>query len=278
MVDVVQVISDAFSTYREKWREVIVPFLVLFAIAFVFGLASFGLSMTRQFACDSDNPYILLGLCLAPQIVQMLMAMVESFVGLVVIMAVLFPLWELAQGKKASVWTEYLGPQLFNAIKVILLRLALTIIAALPIVIFVVLEIGIIIATLKAGGGLGGILAMGSIFVFLLVILVTVVLMMVINFLLTFLEIEVVINRRGVIAAMRASYERVVSNLLGVFLFNVVWWLLGLGVGILTLALVCTLCLAPIGWMISPLIVTPVMWISRLLLWKELGGAKAKKA
>ena len=103
-------------------------------------------------------------------------------------------------------------------------------------------------------------------------IVATIILMMIINFLLTFLEIEVVVAGKGVIAALQSSFSLVTSNLVSVFLFNLVWWLLGIAFGFITMALCCTVCLAPLALIVGPLIAVPIEWISKLILWRELGG------
>lgn len=280
MVDIAGVIGDAFALYKERWREVVMPFLVLFVIAIIFGLVNFGLSMASQVTCENTtNPYILLALCYAPQILQFVLGVIEGFVGLVIIMAALMPLWELVSGAAISDWKEHFSRQIFNAIKVILLRTLLTLIVVLPLIVFIVLNIAVIVAAVQGGGGLQGLLTLGSIALLIGVIAAAAVVMMIINFLLTFLEIEMVVGGKGVFEAMGASYGRVMSNFVACFLFNLVWWLLGIAIGILTQVLVCcTLCIAyPLAIIISPLIVAPVMWISKIMLWKELGGGAEKR-
>ena len=280
MVDIAAIIGDAFELYKERWRDVVMPFLVLFIIAIAFGLVSFGLSFTSRTVCENtDNPYILLALCYVPQILQYVLGMIEGLVQVIVIMAALVPLWELVSGGKVSDWSGHLGKQLFNAIKVIVLRTLLTLAVVLPLIVFIILNIAVIIAAVQSGGGLSGLMTLGGLAVLIGVVVAAVVLMIVINFLLTFLEIEMAVGGKGMLEAIGASYGRVMSNLVPCFLFNLVWWLLGISISILTQVLICcTLCLAyPVAIIITPLIVAPVMWISKLMLWKELGGGVEKR-
>ncbi len=280
MVDIAQVISDAFELYKERWRDVVVPFLVLFVIAIVFGLVSFGLSLTSKTVCkNAVNPYILIALCYVPQIMQYAFGIVEGLVQFIVILAVLIPLWELISGAKVSDWSVHLGEQLLNAIKVIVLRTALMLLVILPLIVFVILNLTLIVAAMNSGGGLSGLVTFGGFAVLVGVIVAAVVLMIVINFLLTFLEIEMVVGGKGLLGAIGASYGRVMANVVPCFLFNLVWWLLQIAIGLLTTVLICcTLCLAyPVAIIVSPLIVAPVMWISKLMLWKELGGGAPQK-
>lgn len=275
MVDIAGVISEAFALYKEKWKEVIVPFVVLFVISIIFAVLDSGLSVVSDALCDAaGNPYLLLVLCYAPEIMRYALGLIEGLVSLVVIMAVLRPLWELVEGVKVSEWTVHLGNQFVNAVKVILLRFALTVVAFLPLGVFIVLNIAAIVAAVKLAQGLAGILLLGGLAVMLALGLLTVILLIIINFLLTFLEIEMVVGGKGLLSALQASYGMVASNLVGVFLFNLVWWLIGIALGLITLALCCTLCLAPLALAIRPFIVTPVEWTSRLTLWRELGGGK----
>ena len=68
MVDVAAVIGDAFALYKERWRDIVMPFLALALIAIVFRLINAALSFS-QVVCDhTDNVYVLLALCYAPQI------------------------------------------------------------------------------------------------------------------------------------------------------------------------------------------------------------------
>lgn len=278
MASVLNLISEAFALYRESWKKVVVPFVVLLAIAVIFGLVSFGISLVSQVVCpNTDNLYLLLALCYAPQIFQNLLGMVEQLVGLVVVMAVLAPLWGLVSGKKMGDWKGNLGSQFLNAIKVVIVRFVLTMVALAPLIVFIAINIVAIVAIVQSGSGFGGLAAVGGIAIILVVLLVTVILMMIVSFLLTFFEIEVAVGGKGVFDAIGASYGLVTANLAEAFIFNLAWWLLGIAIAIFTVFLACTICLAPVAMVLSPLVIVPVMWISRLMLWREFGGPGKKR-
>jgi hypothetical protein len=188
-------------------------------------------------------------------------------------MAVLNPLWCIIEGGEITHdWTWHLRSQWFNALKIALLRLILTLLVFLPLVAVVILDLAVVFAAAEAmkNEGLGGLLGVSGVIVLIGAVVVSVALMAIVNFLLTFLEIEVAVAGKGIASAAKSSFALVTSDLLGVFLFNLVWWLLGITVGFVMVLLCCTLCLAPVALVLQPLVITPVEWISKLIFWKEL--------
>ncbi|MDD5317906.1 MAG: hypothetical protein PHF51_04225 [Candidatus ainarchaeum sp.] len=276
---VIDIIQGAYELYAEKWREAVSPFIALFAVAILFGAISFIASVSGNAVCSATRDSAAAALCAIPRVFEFGVSALEKFVSLFVIMAALAPLYGLVRGKKMGNWFAELGPQFVNTLKVILLRAALTVAAFLPFLAVVLLNIAALAALLAAfrGGNAAPFALGGFTIVLIAAALLTGILVALVQFFLTFLEIEVVLGKKGVMDALAASVSLVRENLLDVFLFNVVWWLIGIAVGMVTLLLCCTIILIPLTIVIVPLIVTPIEWLSRIMLWQALSGAGAKK-
>lgn len=282
MANVIGTITGAFDAYSENWRKVVVPFAVLVAIGFVFWLVTLGISLVSEGVCKvADDPYVLIAFCYFPQVIEWISGIVQELVGLIVIMAVLVPLWEIANRKPMSSWTEHAGRQLFNALKVIVVRLGLSLVIFSPLIIFIALNIAGIIAVVEsvpadADQVIVITALVGSLGMVVAAIILSIVLGMFLNFFLTFFEIEVAVGGKGIVEAVQSSANMVLANFLDTLVFNILWWAIGMSVSILVLFLFCTVCLIPVAFLFSPLVVVPIMWLSKLLLWKEFGGGSEK--
>jgi len=281
MVDVAKIIGNAIDAYRADWRKVIAPFLVLFIISLIFGVLVFLLRLPGPFcrSLESQSVYAALLLCYFPEVAQAVLGLAEELVSYLVIFAALIPLWELSKGKRVTDWSAHIGEQLPNALKVILFRVGLNVFIALPLAFFIALNMGVIVAAVQSGSGLAGILALGSIGMLIAVVLFVAVLMVVVNFLLTFLEVGMAVGGLGLFASINASIRAVMANLVDVFLFNLVWWLIRMAVAAVGLIMCCTVVLIPLMIILNPLIVRPVEWTSKIMLWDEIScGKKEGKA
>ena len=281
MADVVGTITGAAEIYRANWRRIIAPFAVLALLGLVFGIATFGMGMVSEGVCRSTNDqYVLIAFCYVPQIMQNIISIAQELVSFIVIMAVLVPLWALANKKPMTSWTEQVGKQFFNALKVIVVRLVIMLVVFSPVIVFIALNMAAIIAvaeSMPAGADPNMVLVAvaGALGMILVMAALSMVLGILVNFFLTFFEIEVAVGGRGVFAAIGASVNMVLANFVDAFVFNLAWWAVGIGISVVVMLLACTVCLIPLAFLIPPLVVVPVMWLSKLLLWKEFGGGKA---
>ncbi|NYZ79256.1 hypothetical protein H0N99_03855 [Candidatus Micrarchaeota archaeon] len=269
MVDMIRIIEDSYELYKEKWRSVITAFAVVFLIALVFGIVNFVISLPGQLGvCEVKNALILLVFCISPYILQYILGFVNSLINLMVTMAVIGPMDEMAGGKAISSWTSKFPKQLVNSILVILFRTILAVICFGPIVILVILNISALVA-LGNNKNIGVLLG-GGLIIILMVLGVCILVFAILNFLLMFLEIEVVLGGSGVLQAGIKSAKLVTSNLWDVLAYAVVWFVIGIAVGILTLLVMCTVCLLPLAYVITPLIVAPIELLSKVILWRKL--------
>ena len=277
VADVLKSISGAFELYKDNWQK----FILAYAVILLLGLISSGISLladlSRDVFCKSNSPLVVLSLCTFPQISSYALDMVFSLIGTVITFAVLLPFYELSKGKQASDWAGHFFPQLFNAVKVILFRFIISLLIFSPVIAWVFLNLGALLALKPSDIGLP--LLLGSLSVLILLIILSAIVSFIVSILLSFLEVEVVISRRGVFDAASASIRLVKANFLDVFVFGLVWFAISAVVGIASLFLACTLCLLPVVWLIEPFLLAPVYTLSSLLLWQSLGGEKpAKKA
>jgi hypothetical protein len=66
------------------------------------------------------------------------------------------------------------------------------------------------------------------------------------------------------------SAKLVANNLVDVVVFSLVWFVISIAVGILTVVMVCTVCLMPVAYLIAPMIVMPIELLSKITLWRML--------
>ena len=269
MVDVVKVISDAYELYRENWRSVITAFGVLFLISLVFGLVNFFAQLPGNFICDgAKNIWLLLIFCISPAILQSFLGIVNGLLSVIITMAVIKPMDEMALGKTISNWTGHFSKQFVNAILVILLRTAVFLISFAPLIFVVILNISALAAL--QGSKNFGILLGGGLLTILLTLVLGIVVSTILNFLLMFLEVEIVLGEGNIFKAAMKSASVVKNNLVDVILWGVVWFLIQIAVVVVTILVACTLCLLPVAYLITPLIVEPIGLLSKVILWRRL--------
>src|SRR5271157_2020823 len=263
MVDVIKIIEDSYGFYKEKWRSVITAFIVIFLIAIFFGIANFIISLPGKLGvCDAKNALILLVFCISPYVLQYILGFVNNMINVMVTMAVIAPMDEMAGGKAISSWTDKFRKQLVNSILVILLRTILAVICFGPIVLAVILNISVLIALSNSNNI--GILFGGGFLILLLFSGLCILVFAIMSFLLTFLEVEVVLGGSGVLQAGIKSARLVMSNFWDVLAYSLVWLVIGIAVGVLTIIIACTICLAPLAYVIPPFIVAPIELLSRV--------------
>jgi hypothetical protein len=269
MVDIIKIIEDSYKLYKEKWRSVITAFIVIFLIAIFFGIINFVISLPGQFGvCNVKNALILLVFCISPYILQYVLGFINGLIDLMVTMAVIGPMDEMAGGKAISDWTGKFTKQFVNSILVIILRTVLAVICFGPILIAVILNVSLL-AALSNSNDIG-ILFGGGLLLLLMFAGVCFLVFAILNFLLTFLEIEVVLGGSGVLQAGIKSAKLVTSNFWDVLTYALVWFVIGIAVGVVTLLVMCTICLLPLAYIIAPLIVSPIELLSKVILWRKL--------
>jgi hypothetical protein len=269
MVDILRLIEDAYELYKERWRGVITAFVVIFLIALVFGILNFIISLPGQFLCNGKESVIIaLLFCISPQIIQNVLNFISSLIDIMVTMAVMKPMDEMAGGKTISGWTGHFSKQVVNSILVILLRVIVSLICFAPMIIIIILNISVLVAWGNSTNF--GTLLTGGLLIFFLVLLVCMAIFTIANFLLTFLEVEVVLGRNGVLQAGVKSAKLVANNLVDVLVYSIIWFLISIGLGVVVLLLMCTVCLLPVAYLIGPLIVVPIELLSKIMLWRKL--------
>lgn len=276
MVDVLEVIEEAYRLYKEKWGSVIVAFAVIFLIGLVFGLANFILNIFSEICKGVQSNILLVLLCISPTIFQMVLSAIDGLLNIVVMMAVIKPLDEMASGKPISYWMDHFVPQLFNGIVIMSLRILVMVVCLVPAFIILFSDVAVLDTLKSNSSSLNTVIGGGGLLVFVILIILGVVAMAVINFLLMFLEVEAVLRGGGIINEVRNSVNIVKNNLGDALIYSVIWWLIGIAVSILTVMLMCTLCLAPVAFVIQPFVVEPVSLLSKVMLWRRFGGISSK--
>ncbi|MEM4389785.1 MAG: hypothetical protein QXG98_03920 [Candidatus Micrarchaeia archaeon] len=281
MPDVLRVIIDAFELWKNNWRKFITAYLVLFAIGLVFGAINFIIDLSQDALCSSEEPAMLLALCVFPQLISYALNVIEGFVSIIVMLAVIRPFYELSERKPPSDWADHFVPQLPNAIKVALLRFAIFLAAFIPLGIVVVLNLSALLALVASrieGSAFLSVLPTAAPLSIVAATLFGILLHFIANFLLTFLEVEVVLSKVGVIQAAAASVTLVKQNLLDVFIFGLIWLGVNFGISVLSFMLCCTVVLIPLIFLIQPFILAPTYTLSTILLWKQLKPKSARTA
>jgi hypothetical protein len=267
-VQILDVIQGAVELYRARWRDIIIPFLAIFAIGIILGGTAFLLSFFHGILA----------------ILGGLIGVAGGWISVFIIVATLVPISEFLEGKSPSNFVDYIPRQALNSVLIIILRAAATLASFIPLALAIALNVAATVALLGAIMSPGasrwaGIAAVGGFaIVFFLGALMSVILALLVNFFLTFLEVEVVLGNKGFVESIQSSFSLVRNNLLDVFLFDLVWWLIGIAVHTISVLLCCTIILIPVYFILTPLIVTPIEWISKVALWKELSGLPAPDA
>ncbi|MEM3555684.1 MAG: hypothetical protein QXF56_03135 [Candidatus Micrarchaeia archaeon] len=270
MVDILSIINNAYLLYKENWRSVITAFAVIFLITFVFGIINFVVQLPGSFICDEGSPFaenavLVLLFCVSPAILQIITSVFETLITIIIHMAVLKPFDEMAAGKPISSWTFGFINQAGNALLVIIFRVIVFGVSYTP---FVITLIPFIPALIASKGSIEVLLGGGA--ALLITFLLGVFLSIVLNLLLCFLEIEVAVGGNGILDAAAKSAGLVTSNFFDVILFAALWFFIGIGIGLITTIMACTVCLLPLAWLIPSFIVGPVELLSKVILWRRL--------
>jgi len=274
MVDVFRIITEAYELYRENWRSVVTAFGVVFVITLVFGLINFFAQLPGNFICGEDSPFetqnsiLILIFCVSPVILQMVLSIFEGLLNVLIIMAVITPMDEMAAGKQISNWTIHFPKQILNAVLVILARLFVTLVSFAPLIVVILLNLSTLIA-LRQNQNFGLLLG-GGLIVVLLVGAISTAIYIVLNFLLLFLEMELVLGEGSILYAATRSARLVYSNLSSVIIYSLLWFVIGMGVAIATFIIACTICLLPLAWLIPAFVVQPIQLLSKVVLWRRL--------
>ncbi|NYZ76501.1 hypothetical protein H0N98_04590 [Candidatus Micrarchaeota archaeon] len=269
MVDAIGVIQDSYELYKENWRKVITAFIVLFLFALILGVVNILSRFVVDTICQAANNAVLVLLfCISPLILQVVLGLLGGLLNNVITIAVIKPMDEIIGKKTVSDWTKHFFPQLFNVIKVMVVRGLVSLIIFTPLVL---VALGSIPALIALKGNINPALLLGGgILLILIVGVISVIVWSIVMFLLTFLEVEIVLGGRGIFGAMSRSIRLVMSNLWDVFVFSILWFLIRMGVGVLNLMLMCTICLIPLTFVTIPFIVEPVELMSKVVLWRKL--------
>ena len=269
MVDAIGVIQDSYELYKENWRKVITAFVVLFLLGLVFSIVDFLARLSEDTVCKvTNNPTLVLLFCLSPVVLQLVLGVIGGLFSNLITIAVIRPMDEIIGKKTVSNWTKHFSPQLFNAIKVMVVRALISLIVFAPFILALLGSIPALIAlknnvnpTLLLGGGL---------LLIVILLIFTAIVWSVVMFLLTFLEVEIVLGGGGVFGAMSRSANLVKENPVDVFVFSVLWFFIRSAVGILNIMLLCTVCLIPLMFVTLPFIVEPIELMSKVELWRKL--------
>lgn len=282
MVDVVKLITDSFELYKKNWKKFITGFGALVLIAVLIAVLQIGVSIAGSAACgrvaDPNMDFIA---CISSDVVKYTTSTLEGIVNVVVIVALLIPLYEMVAKKQISNWTGHIVPQLGNSVKLMIFGIVKELIIIAPFAAFLIAVI--LPMVIAAGTGAGKqtgvaavlpLLSIGMLVLLIPALIFYIVINFAVNLFLTFLSMEMVVGEKGLFESIKSSFGIVKANFVEVFVFKVVWWLIGIPVAIITMLLACTVCLLPVALLVRPLLVEPVQIISTVDLWKQLTQKK----
>jgi hypothetical protein len=269
VVDVIGVVQDSYELYKESWRKVVTAFIVIFLIGVIAAIVNFAARLSEDTVCKvANNPMLVLLFCLSPVVLQLVLGVVGGLISNLITIAVIIPVDEIVSKKTVSNWTKHFSPQLLNAIKVMVVRALISLIIFAPVIVLVIGSISALVAlknnanpTLLLGGGL---------LLIVILLIVSVIVWSIAMFLLTFLEIEIVLGGGGVFSAISRSANLVKENFADVFVFSILWFFIRYAMGILNLLLMCTVCLIPLAFAIPSFVVEPIELMSKVELWRKL--------
>jgi hypothetical protein len=268
MANIIEIISSAYKSYSANYQKVLSAFAVIAALSlvasFVSSMSDLSDSFNEDWCADKNVGKLpLTEYCGTSTFASLMLGLVDIGVGLVVglittilVLALYKPLEEILSGSQVSRGEHHLSSQLGNMIRVYLLHLA----QFLAVVFLIMLG-----ASIFYFSGLNWMVA-------LIVIIVGVIMLilMAIAFPLafTFVNVELVLGKKGLIDAVKNSYALARTNLSDVFLFHLVWLTIGIVVGIATIFTCCfAIFVDPI---VSCMILLPVRLCSEILFWKKL--------
>ncbi|QLJ53341.1 MAG: hypothetical protein Sv326_1166 [Candidatus Fermentimicrarchaeum limneticum] len=274
MVDVFRIITEAYELYRENWRSVVTAFGVVFVITLAFGIINLFAQLPGNFICGEDSPFetqnalLILIFCISPVILQMILGIVDRLLGVLIAMAVITPMDEMATGKPISNWMGHFSRQIVNAVLVILARLVVTLVSFAPLIAAILLNLSALIALRQSQNF--GLLLGGGLIIILLACAVSIAAFIILDFLLLFLEMEMVLGGGSVLNAAARSAKLVYANRGDVVVYSLLWFVIGIGVAIATFIIACTICLLPLAWLIPAFVVQPIQLLSGIILWRRL--------
>lgn len=268
MTDIIEIISSAYKSYSANYQKVLSAFAIIAVITFVASMVSSLSNLSDRFDekwCAPENlgklPFTeYCGTSTFASIVLGLADFVISFIGGIITTIIVFaaykPLGEILSGGPVSSWQQHLSSQVGNT-----LRLYLLLLAQFLVVVFVIM-LG---ASIIYFSGLNWIVAAVVVIVGIILLL-----LMGIGFALafTFVNVELVFSKKGIVDAVNSSYALVKKNLANVFLFHLVWLMISIAVGLATLITCClSIFLDPI---VSCMILLPIRMLSEIVFWKQL--------
>lgn len=268
-MDILKIIQDSYESYSDNWRKLISAFIVLFIFGVVVGVIDLVGRLSSDTICKATNDTLLvLIFCISPLILQYGLGVVGGLLNTLITIALIKPIDEIGGRKTVSNWTEHFTPQLLNAILVMVLRGLLSIIIFAPFILILVGSIPVLVAL----GNKSNILALvgGELLLVIITLAVSCVVWSVVMFLLTFLEIEIVLGGHGVLDAGVKSANLVKNNLEDALIFSIIWFMIRMAVGALNILLLCSICLIPLMFLINPFIVEPIELMSKVAFWRKL--------
>lgn len=268
MADVIEVISSAYKSYSANYQKVLSAFAVIAALSlvasFVSSMSELSDSFNEDWCAEKNVGQLpLTEYCGTSEFASLMLGLVDIVVGLVVglitmilVLALYKPLEEILSGGQVSRGEQHLSSQLGNMIRVYVLLFC----QFLAFVFLIMLG-----ASTFYFSGMNWIVA-----AFVVIVGIILIILMEIAFALafTFVNVELVLAKRGLVDAAKSSYALVKANLANVFLFHLVWMIIGIVVGIATLITCCfAIFVDPI---VSCMILLPVRMLSEIILWKQL--------
>jgi hypothetical protein len=243
-------------------------FAIITVITFVASFVSSLSDLSDRFDekwCAQDNvgrlPFT--EYCGTSTFASVVLTLINLFVGLVVgliatilTLSALKPLEEMLSGGQVSSWQKHISAQMGNTTRVYLLA----IFKVFAIIFVVMLGASIVYFTGMNWVVIAAVVIVGVILLILMQIFFALAF--------TFVNVEMVLGKRGLIDAIKNSYALARANLSDVFLFHLVWLTIGVLVGIAT---IFTCCLAIfVDPIVSCMILLPVRLCSEILFWKKL--------
>jgi len=274
-------LDESIALYQKNWEKYAGALIGVFLVILFAGVVNFLVGMLGRIACDSTNPVLLLLFCstLFPFIGQLIIAFLLGFLAVPFTLSLLQPFEETVGRKPISSWVLHFSGNVGKALLASLLRLNATAILWIPFIVLLLFKFSAIDASILKPMRWHVSMFMGiSLLPIPVFALLTAFAQALLNCFLLFLEPELVLGRKGVFQAAKASFDLVMAKPGQTFAYAGVWYAVGILLWFVGSLLGCLTCLLnPVIWLVWSFLLYPIQNLSLVLLWKRVKELKEEE-
>ncbi|MEM3400196.1 MAG: hypothetical protein QXP42_05180 [Candidatus Micrarchaeia archaeon] len=255
---VTKIFSRSFAIYRENNTKFLIPLIIVFILSIPLPNIYFT-TIIATVNCLGAFPVFLPYLFVVGTMVTVVIGLMVLLHTL--ILSMLHAIRDLIMKRQPSVWHAHFWTEIGNGLRCVVIRIGLFIVLSIP---FIIAFILIFLRAVTSWDGIFILVATLILFIIIIIILV--------NFLAIFVPQELALARSGILKAVSSSISLIFSNFLLVFLFALVWAIIGILMTIGSMPISCCCVTQYIPKVVGIFVLLPVNLISNTMLWLLLKG------